>query len=183
MILLGKPRIQKAILHDPQTIMQNAETYFNTVEPPWTPEGLARHLGFSCFHRMKDIVSSSTSSDPQAIKESIYVINAALSVIADDYIRKSLLDEYRANFTRFLMSGYFSVSEKTIQQTSSSSSITISISNHPNLNHSNKPAIDPDSPLAELLPNRARQALTTQPSSHQSQPSTAQSDPELEAIL
>ena len=163
------PRIPPAaFLDDPDALIHNAESYFAS-EPPWTGEGLARALGFASYsHLQRILVKARDNNDaPRAV----YIIERALSIIADDMIKGALITDYNASFTKFILSAHHDTHEKSVQEIHETSDRRIVIE-----------TVRPDSPDFNAEVNRLKQAALPSQNS-QSSSEAADEAQSLEDIL
>ena len=119
------PRVRPTgILDDTDALIHNAEKYFST-EQPWTGEGLARALGFASYKSCLALLAKHEQED--TYPKARWIIERALSIIADDMIKGALITDYNASFTRFILSAHHGLHEKTIQETHETSDSRIVI--------------------------------------------------------
>ena len=139
------PRIPPAaLMDDPDALIHNAETYFS-MEQPWTGEGLARALGWASYAALlRDVTKErENNGSPRAL----FIIERALSIIADDLIKGALITDYSASFTKFILSAHHGLHEKTVQEVQETGDKTITIQ-----------IVRPDSPAFTSELNRLRQS-------------------------
>ena len=113
----------RTILYDIPALKHNSELYFNTNEPPYSPAGYARAIGFSSFRQLKTVVARliehivtnqdghNNPDNPDSILFNpppwFTIIHESLSIIEDDLFKKALLDEYRSATVHYAMGAYF----------------------------------------------------------------------------
>jgi len=97
------------IISDIPALVHNGESYFALEEPPWTLEGFARALGFSSWPLLKHRLTQASSPAPsdssasEDVPEWALIVFQGVSIITEDLIKGTLLDEYNGSFTRFLL--------------------------------------------------------------------------------
>lgn len=119
------PRVPPtALMEDPDALIHNAETYFAS-EQPWTGEGLARALGWASYSSLLRAVTETRENNESP--RSLFIIERALSIIADDMIKGALITDYNASFTKFILSAHHGLHEKTVQEVQETGSRIIKI--------------------------------------------------------
>ncbi len=162
------PRIPPpAILDDPDALIHNAEKYFAEA-PPWTGEGLARALGFASYSHLQRVFAK--ANEDKDSPRALFVIERALSIIADDFIKGALITDYNASFTKFILSAHHNTHEKSVQEIHETSDRRIVIE-----------TVRPDSSDFNAEVNRLKQAAL--PASTQNSPEAADEAQSLEDIL
>ena len=110
-----------------------------------TPEALARSLGFANFNSMRRAMEDQSYPEP-----SRYYLFTACSILADMLTRAGLTSKLDQRFTKFIMSAYMNISEKTEQYTQTDNHVHITWGSDPTrkLVEERQPILDisPDGP-------------------------------------
>lgn len=104
------------ILADPQRVKDSVIEYFSlcqmdeTMRP--TPPGLAMAMGFRSFDSLMRTIKTEEEAPGSYPEEAMVVLEVARTYLEDYYIQGGLRDSLPKEFIKFLLSSYFSRSEK-----------------------------------------------------------------------
>lgn len=107
-----------------------------------TPESLARSLGFANFNTMRKAMEDQSYPEP-----SRYYLFTACSILADMLTRAGLTSKLDARFTKFIMSAYMGIAEKTEQYTTTDNRVHITWGSDPT-----RRLVDERQPLIDITP-------------------------------